>query len=294
MACSELSGVPYWTNLWGQEVSSQTPPTDDQLESARDQWSTVDWDAHVIATGGVAAGRARYDSKGGLNSYKNPNNDVIKFALFKLSKGRCWWQGGECRSRAVPPREAQIDHLVPKSATGVQLRNALQLGTQQKIFFDVHDPANLAYICGPCNLAKRDTFPITAAELDEVRRGNSRRNNVIKLVNKWYKDVDLDESGLSLKSMDISDDDVREIYADLIAEMIENLAAASDSSDTLSISGDVTVTSDSWEFHVRPSDDVIEAEIESRAEMEADDRRAELRCEEMPDDTANRSGRRSC
>lgn len=89
--------------------------------------------------------------------------------------------------------------------------------------------------------------------------------------------------------MDISDEDVREIYADLIAEMIENLAAASGSSDTLANFGDVTVTSDSWEFHVRPSDDVIEAEIESRAEMAADDRRAELRQEEMQDDTSNGS-----
>ncbi|WP_123824989.1 HNH endonuclease [Kocuria soli] len=221
-----------------------------------------------------------------MNSYKNPNNDVIKLALFKLSKGRCWWQGGECRSRAVPPREAQIDHLVPKTANGAQLRAALQLGTQQKTFFDVHDPANLAYICGPCNLAKSDTFPETAAELDEVRRGNSRRKDVIELVNKWYENVVLDESGLSLKSMDISDEDVREIYADLIAEMIENLAAASGSSDTLTNFGDVTVTSESWEFYVRPSDDVIEAEIESRAEMAADDRRAELRDEEMQDDTA--------
>lgn len=264
-------------------------PTDDQLESARDDWSTADWDTHVLAAGGVAAGRARYDRSGGYNSYANPNNDVIKFALFKLSKGRCWWQGGECRSRAVPPREAQIDHLVPRTANGAQLRDALQLGTHQKTFFDVHDPANLAYICGPCNLAKSDTFPETAAELDEVRHGKQRRDEVIKLVNKWYKNVDLDGSGLSLKTMDISDEDVREIYADLIAEMIENLAAASGSSDTLANFGDVTVTSDSWEFHVRPSDDVIEAEIESRAEMAADDRRAELRQEEMQDDTSNGS-----
>ena len=125
--------------------------------------------------------------------------------------------------------------------------------------------------------------------MDEVRHGKQRRDEVIKLVNKWYKNVDLDGSGLSLKTMDISDEDVREIYADLIAEMIENLAAASGSSDTLANFGDVTVTSDSWEFHVRPSDDVIEAEIESRAEMAADDRRAELRQEEMQDDTSNGS-----
>jgi hypothetical protein len=187
----------------------------------------------------------------------------------------------------VLPRDAQIDHLVPKVATGAQLRHALQLGTQQKTFFDVHDPANLAYICGPCNLAKSDTFPASAAELDEVRRGNLRRNSVIKFVQKWYKNAVLDESGLSLKNMDISDGDVREVYADLIADMIANLAQASGSSGTLADFADVTVTSNLWEFNVRPSDDILEAEMESRTEMEADDRRAELRQEEMQDDTAS-------
>lgn len=150
-----------------------TAPTDIELTQARDSWATDTWNDHFRSLGLTPADRARYSLSSSTTAKLSttPHNDVLKIALFRLAKGRCWFQGGACRSRAVSPRDAQIDHIIPKTATGAQLRSALASSAYQKVFFDVHDPGNLAYICGPCNQSKADTvLEFAATQLNTLRR----------------------------------------------------------------------------------------------------------------------------
>ena len=255
-------------------------PTDAQLKLAADTWSTERWDAYSEAQQRLPAGRARYKVPGGYRRDEVPHNDVIKSVLFRLSKGRCWWQGGACKSRSILPREAQIDHIVPRTATGSQLRQALRLGSSQKGYFDVHDPANLAYICGPCNLAKKEIFPAAPAQEAELQLAGSRRDRIIKNVAKWYAAADCDVAGPGLRTMDVSDPVVQELYADLIADMVLNLARISEPSASLRGYSHLFAQSELWAFEVRPSDDAGEAFYESYQEMAWEDQRAEELYEE--------------
>lgn len=254
-------------------------PTDTELEQARSSWATDVWNDHFRGLGQSPANRARYakSSSATAKPSTTPHNDVIKMALFSLSKGRCWFQGGGCRSRAVSPRDAQIDHIIPKSATGSQLRSALASSGIQKAFFDVHDPGNLAYICGPCNLTKGKYILEFAAAQLERSKAEERRGDVINLVDEWYAGLDIEAAGLGLASMDISDPAVQEMYTEHLIDMILNLDKARGGAGSMMGYNDVSVKTSLYNISVEPSEDTLEAEIESQAEMAADDARGEAR-----------------
>ena len=203
-------------------TSPRNTPSDQQLLEAMHDWDSKKWDTHFESLGLKPAGLARYSNKTKTGVRQN---DVIKRALGELSNWKCWWGSGKCRESVTLPREAEIDHVIPKSADIGVIREALRTSTYQRNFFDVHDPGNLAYICGPCNQSKGHTYPTSPGAKEGRIRIENRRNNVIRRVNRWHKLLEIDTSSL-ITSLDLSDSSVQEMYGDIILEMIFKLNQA--------------------------------------------------------------------
>ena len=203
-------------------TSPGNAPTDQQLLEAAHNWDSNRWDAHFESLDLKPAGLARYSNKTKTGVRQN---DVIKRALGELSNWKCWWGSGKCRESVTLPREAEIDHVVPKSADIGVIREALRTSTYQRNFFDVHDPGNLAYICGPCNQSKGHTYPTSPGAEEGRIRIENRRNDVIRRVNRWYKLLEIDASSL-MTSLDLSDSSIQEMYGEIILEMIFKLNQA--------------------------------------------------------------------
>ncbi|WP_144033403.1 HNH endonuclease [Actinomyces oris] len=197
-------------------------PSDQQLLEAIHNWDSKKWDAHFESLDLKPAGLARYSNKTKTGVRQN---DVIKRALGELSNWKCWWGSSRCRESVTLPREAEIDHVIPKSAEIEVIREALRTSTYQRNFFDVHDPGNLAYICGPCNQSKGHTCPNSPGAEEGRIRIENRRNDVIRRVNRWYKLLEIDTSSL-ITSLDLSDSSVQEMYGEIILEMIFKLNQA--------------------------------------------------------------------
>lgn len=227
------------------------------------------WDAHFGKLEVKPSGGARYKLTG--------SNDVLKRILLHEQKGRCWYQGSaSCASRALLAREAQIDHVVPKTSRAEVLRLAAERSTYQSEYFDVHDPGNLGVICGPCNVEKGVYLPDywSPAIAQRCVTIQKQRDTVIRRYRRWHDQSALDDAKLQmLRTMMLDDEVVREIYTDLAATMIENLAEQAGVKGSLRSWQEVEVATPGLVFTLRPSDDAIEAEAESRFEMMADDER---------------------
>lgn len=238
--------------------------TDSDLVDARDNWSSDQWDRHFTIHKVRAAGRARYDRSG--------ENDVLKVVLLHVQGRRCWFGGSStCESRALLARDAQIDHVIPQSSTPSSMRAAIGTSSFQRDYYDVHDPGNLAIICGPCNQEKSSWG--NAHHLRKERIEQSRVE-VITRVNSWYRNAALDDAAVrALAGANLSEDSTREIYEEIAVTMVENLAAFAGNAQRIRDFQEVEVETEWFHLSARPSDAVIEAEVESRAEMEADDRR---------------------
>ncbi|MDO8122665.1 hypothetical protein Q6346_15255 [Isoptericola sp. b490] len=97
-------------------------------------------------------------------------NRPLRTALYDAWRGSCYW----C-TRTLQLDQAEIDHIIPQAAVaGSSLSAAFGLPED----FDVHDPGNLAPICGPCNKAKRaldlTKTPVVATRMEEAKRKRSR------------------------------------------------------------------------------------------------------------------------
>ena len=200
-------------------TSSNDIPTDQQLLDATSSWDSSSWDEHFKSLGLDPAGLARYGNTA-TNSIQQ--KDVLKTVLGRVSKWKCWWRGGRCRNLITPPRDAQIDHVVPKTADAETLRHAISTSRYQRRYFDVHDPGNLAYICGPCNQEKGDKYFDDPSFIDRRRNIESRRSEVIRRVTQWYITLKTDAHSL-ITSMDISTPEAQEAYGEIILEMIFKL-----------------------------------------------------------------------
>lgn len=240
-------------------------PADGELVDARDSWSPAEWDAHFRSLGCVPAKGARYDPAGG--------NDVLRLALLRVQQGRCWLQGSaDCHSRSLLLREAEIDHVVPKRANAAQLRAVIERSTYQHRVFDVNDPGNLAIACHPCNNEKRMwSAPLHVKRVDDIEK---QRGKVIRAWHSWHEKAAVDEAALrALQGAGLEDAEVREMYAEIAATMILNLARHAGNQSALSEWNEVAVETDLYALVVGPSAEVCEAYMEMRAEMEADDGR---------------------
>ncbi|GAA4521750.1 hypothetical protein GCM10023160_09150 [Brachybacterium paraconglomeratum] len=243
--------------------------SDGDLVKARDEWSSKEWDAHFKNIGLSAAGGSRYNAGG--------KNRVLKHSLLSAQERRCWFEGSaRCESGQIFSREAQIDHVVPQKASALQLRSALESSKFQRGYFDVHDPGNLAVICGPCNQEKSNWAPTkeTLAWVVRRERIESKRGKVIAAYNTWRKNSALDEATLKLlENVKFSDRITKDVFADLTASMIENLANQSGVTSSLKKLQEVAIETSEYQFSVQPSEDVVEYHAEMYAEMQAEDMR---------------------
>lgn len=246
-----------------------TSVSDGDLVNARDAWSSNEWDAHFTKIGVRAASGARFDTGG--------KNHVLKRSLLDARDGRCWLQGSAaCKSRPLLARDAQIDHVVPQKASLSELRAALDSSRVQREYFDVHDPGNLAIICGPCNQEKSNWYPAKEMPIWTIRRERieNERGKVISAYNAWYRDSKLDEATLRLlENVQFSGRITKDVFADLIASMLENLARQTGINEALGKLQEVVIETSEYRFSVQPSEGVVEYFAEMLAEMQEDDRR---------------------
>lgn len=202
-------------------MTDQTSATisDSQLEEARDHWTGDAWAEHFTSIG-VEPSPVRY---------KGRDDIVLRHAIRKAHGPKCWWAlTSECDSATLLLSRAQIDHVVPKTAEGKALREALTESLFQRGRFDVHDPGNLALICPPCNLAKRAgvVLRMTPGIRSSIHKIEAQRQKVIDEWEKYQQLDELDDASVTvLRNSDTSDPDFREIYAEIIACMITNLAS---------------------------------------------------------------------
>lgn len=242
------------------------------LERVRDDWGPPEWKKHFESLGLNDAGKARYSTATSSTDDRSGAviNDVIRQGLYKLQNARCWFGSASCIGRAVPLREGQIDHVVEKKAKHETLEYALKISSIQKEYFDVHDPGNLAYICSACNQAKGDRFIGRGAYEKQLAASEKRRADLIRYVEKWHRNSKFDKSHLSLVNMLIDDDETRELYVDLAAMMIENVASLNGNRSSY-YSGDPTsVESRTFKISVQLSDD-LQFLLDQQVEMQIDE-----------------------
>lgn len=241
------------------------------LEDVINNWNTEQWDKHFADHGRRSAGRARYCVNG--------NNDVVKHALIKVHGASCWYQGSAtCRSRAVLARDLQVDHIVPKKADMRVIQEALGGSLTQSLYFDVHDPGNLAPICGPCNQERPKNPERTAAVQDRQLKAEKHREQVIHEVEKWHANTGIDKASLSaLTNADISEDETWEVLAEMMASLIQKRAVphSSKSAWRLVLESSVVAQSESYKFTLELSDNYIQAIVDELADMEFEERRIE-------------------
>jgi 5-methylcytosine-specific restriction endonuclease McrA len=225
-----------------------TAVTDAELEEARDHWTDDDWAKHFRSIR-VEPSPVRYRGRDDI---------VLRYAIRKIHGPKCWWAlTSDCDSAALLLSRAQIDHVVPKTAEGSALRQALAASLFQKGRFDVHDPGNLALICPSCNHAKRDGVArkLTPGIRASIHDVEERRQKVINAWTKYQQLEALDDASVSvLREYDISDPHVRDIYAEVIARMITNLAGDElDFSDPGTL---VSVQTEVYGFRLEMSDEL--------------------------------------
>lgn len=140
----------------------------------------------------------------------------------------------------------------------------------------MHDPGNLAIICGPCNQEKSNWYPAKEMPIWTIRRERieNERGKVISAYNAWYRDSKLDEATLRLlENVQFSGRITKDVFADLIASMLENLARQTGINEALGKLQEVVIETSEYRFSVQPSEGVVEYFAEMLAEMQEDDRR---------------------
>ena len=105
------------------------------------------------------------------------NNSILRSVLYDAWKSRCYW----C-NRPKDFTDIEIDHIIPHTLETDRLRVVLEeLGLPTD--FDVHNVANLAPICGTCNLEKTNQdFTSAPVVVGRHRKAQGLRQQVIEAV----------------------------------------------------------------------------------------------------------------
>ncbi|MFI7438208.1 HNH endonuclease [Micromonospora haikouensis] len=119
---------------------------------------------------------ATYSTMGDVRYRPGGDNGILRHVLFEEWQSRCYW----CET-PVLFATVEIDHILPHTATDDHLADLIrQHGLPAD--FDVHAPANLAPICGPCNREKSNNrFPGTLVT-GKLARAAKKQNRVIRRV----------------------------------------------------------------------------------------------------------------
>lgn len=114
------------------------------------------------------------------------DNSVLRSVLFEVWGGRCYW----CK-QPKDFTETQIDHIVPQSLPSALLQELMR-ALALPLDFDVHEPYNLALICGACNREKSDEdLTLTPIVLSRLRRAQRLASKVRTRVYNFSASGDL-------------------------------------------------------------------------------------------------------
>ncbi|WP_410814913.1 HNH endonuclease [Micromonospora sp. 067-2] len=104
------------------------------------------------------------------------DNGLLRHVLFEEWQSRCYW----CETPMLFAT-VEIDHILPHTVTAAHL---MELIGQHDLAadFDVHAPANLAPICGPCNREKSNNRFAGTLVTGKLARAAKKRDRVIHRV----------------------------------------------------------------------------------------------------------------
>lgn len=183
-----------------------------------------------------------------------------------------------CKSRSLHLHETQIDHVIPQTANANQLFDAIARSTYQQHYFDVHDPGNLAVICGPCNQEKRDWVASNspASLVKRIETIEKKRGDVITFWNQWMNTAKVDDATLrALTGVGLADSATRAMYAEIAATMVCNLAETAGQPASRGGCVDLDIEAEAYRFRLEPSHEYLQGVVDSMDEDRWMERRAE-------------------
>ncbi|MEU8980985.1 hypothetical protein [Streptomyces sp. NPDC048309] len=153
--------------------------------------------------------------------YGSGNDAVLRWVLYNAWGQRCYW----CE-RPTDFNAIQIDHLLPKDARKNNLDD-LKRAYGLPNDFDIHDPANLAPICIPCNGRRGKGNRVYAAVpliLGRFETAREHRDTVIQQVRTFGASMGIAEHLLAAGQADLHDERVRTAFVEHAPAIIQRLA----------------------------------------------------------------------
>ncbi|MEV4830552.1 HNH endonuclease signature motif containing protein [Micromonospora sp. NPDC049257] len=119
---------------------------------------------------------ASYNSVDDVRYRLGGDNGLLRHVLFEEWQSRCYW----CE-QPVLFATVEIDHILPATATADHLADLIRQH-DLPAGFDLHTPANLAPICGPCNREKSNNRFAGTLVTGKLARAAKKQDRVIRRV----------------------------------------------------------------------------------------------------------------
>ncbi|MGW4120952.1 HNH endonuclease signature motif containing protein [Nocardia sp. NPDC004711] len=149
------------------------------------------------------------------------DNRILRMALYDVYRSRCYW----CE-KPVDFNATEIDHILPRTATQARLdKLADELLNPAVTSYDVHDPYNLAPICGPCNLRKSAIdFTPTKRVMQDLQTAHTLRRTVVSKVEAFATAGKVTRAATTVIAADLKDRTARRALEDLAPQIIQKIA----------------------------------------------------------------------
>ncbi|BCY10957.1 HNH endonuclease [Actinoplanes sp. L3-i22] len=146
------------------------------------------------------------------------DNVVLRTALYEVWRNTCH----SCR-QAKDFADTQIDHVIPHTVDPDTLRYLIEFHGLDA-GFHVDRPANLALICGPCNIAKRDRNLQTLSLTITLDRAREHSPEVIRRVHTHTSANDVARGLVTAVRADLRDPRTRRAFRLHAPAVVQNLA----------------------------------------------------------------------
>lgn len=147
------------------------------------------------------------------------DNKELRLALLKEWAGCCYW----CRE-LLTLAAAEIDHIIPRNTRPHRLAELIEL-YKLPDDFHLHDLANLAPICGPCNKQKRDSdFLQAPLVIGKLREARQRAQKVDQRVRDYRQSFQVGQHLIEAVSADLTSPRARHEFLELAPAVVQTLA----------------------------------------------------------------------
>lgn len=149
------------------------------------------------------------------------DNEILRMALYDAYSSRCYW----CEM-PVDFNATEIDHILPRTASQQRLDElADELLSPAITGYEVHDPYNLAPVCGPCNRRKSAIdFTATKKVMQAVQIAHARRAAVIAKVKAFATAGKVTRAANTVIAADLNDQTARRALEDYAPQIIQKIA----------------------------------------------------------------------